>query len=259
MSPANKHITTMSRLISSVGYHSPRDVFVDFCEMAAVAVSNAVDLKQRAGREAQYLRLIGKYRDKDKLIFRSLLGELELALEAAPGDILGRLFMELGGSNADAGQFFTPESISQVLTDLTLSEPAELLQVIERKGFITVSEPACGSGAMIIAMALHLRELGINYQQHLHATLVDIDFRAVHMAYLQLSLLHVPAVVVHGNTLTLQEQSHWYTPAHVLGLFGQKLRRGFSLDSAQGRAYVGVESFELRRPGVKLNIAPAVA
>jgi hypothetical protein len=35
---------------------------------------------------------------------------------------------------------------------------------------------------------------GVNDQQHLHITAVDIDIRAVHMTYLQLSLLRVPAV-----------------------------------------------------------------
>ena len=46
------------------------------------------------------------------------------------------------------------------------------------------------------------------------------------MNFLQLSLLHVPAVVIHGNTLTLQAWSHWYTPAHILGEWQWKLGRG---------------------------------
>jgi len=37
------------------------------------------------------------------------------------------------------------------------------------------------------------------------------------MAYVQLSLLHVPAVVIHGDTLLLEEYGHWHTPAHMLG------------------------------------------
>jgi hypothetical protein len=50
---------------------------------------------------------------------------------------------------------------------------------------------------------------------------VVYPIRAVHMAYIQLSLLHVPAVVVHGNTLSLEEWGYWYTPAHILdGLDG---------------------------------------
>jgi hypothetical protein len=37
------------------------------------------------------------------------------------------------------------------------------------------------------------------------------------MAYIQLSLLHVPAVIIHGDTLSLEEYAHWHTPAHILG------------------------------------------
>jgi len=37
------------------------------------------------------------------------------------------------------------------------------------------------------------------------------------MCCLQLSLLHIPAVIIHGNTLLLQTWSHWYTPAYILG------------------------------------------
>jgi hypothetical protein len=37
------------------------------------------------------------------------------------------------------------------------------------------------------------------------------------MTYIQLTLLHVPAVVILGNTLALEEREHWYTPAHFIG------------------------------------------
>jgi hypothetical protein len=55
-------------------------------------------------------------------------------------------------------------------------------------------------------------------------TAVDVDEKAAHMAYIQLSLLGVPAIVIHGNTLSLQEWSHWYTPAHIFAGWSMKLR-----------------------------------
>jgi len=45
------------------------------------------------------------------------------------------------------------------------------------------------------------------------------------MCYLQLSLWHVPAVVVVGNTLAHEAREVFYTPAHYLGLWDSKLRR----------------------------------
>ena len=66
-------------------------------------------------------------------------------------------------------------------------------------------------------MADALMQAGLNYQGAMHATCIDIDPRCVHMTYLQLSLLHIPAIVLHGNSLSNQVWGRWYTPAHVLG------------------------------------------
>lgn len=44
------------------------------------------------------------------------------------------------------------------------------------------------------------------------------------MAYVQLSLLGIPAVVVHGNALSLDVWGVWYTPAHVFVGWGRRLR-----------------------------------
>lgn len=67
----------------------------------------------------------------------------------------------------------------------------------------------------------------------------DIDSRGVHMAYLQLSLLHIPAVVILGNTLLVEERERWHTPAHILGLWQQKLRRSYSLGSTMDERTAG--------------------
>ena len=44
------------------------------------------------------------------------------------------------------------------------------------------------------------------------------------MAYIHFSLLHIPAIVVHGNSLTLEEWDHWATPAHILGFWDHRLK-----------------------------------
>lgn len=82
---------------------------------------------------------------------------------------------------------------------------------------------------MIIALALEMQAAGINFQKCMHVVAQDLDQKAVHMAYVQLSLLHIPAVVIHGNTLTDETRSLWYTPAHILGGWG---RRSVRADSA---------------------------
>jgi len=71
-----------------------------------------------------------------------------------------------------------------------------------------------------------MRDEGINYQQQLHVTAIDIDATAVHMAYIQFTLLHIPAIVVHGNALAPDKQwSCWVTLAHVMGAWDRRLRQ----------------------------------
>lgn len=98
-------------------------------------------------------------------------------------------------------------------------------RIIAERGFITVNDPCTGGGAMLIAAAHALQDEGLNHSQQMHATAKDIDIKAVHMTYIQLSLLGVPAVVVHGNSLAVEQRSVWRTPAHVLGFWDNKLRR----------------------------------
>lgn len=59
----------------------------------------------------------------------------------------------------------------------------------------------------------------------MHVTAIDIDPVAAQMAYIQLSLLHIPAVIIQGNTLSMELRDQWVTPAHVLGNWGQRLNQ----------------------------------
>lgn len=213
----------LSKLISSASHrHDLWRVFSDFVEMAALSIANRVDLRQYEPREARYMQLINAYEHDERKLFPDMLGALVEALEEKRTDVLGEVFMELELGNKWAGQFFTPQCICDLMAAFTLVGAAEQL---ERQEFITIHEPACGGGAMLIGVVNHLHEQGIDYQNRIHVSAIDLDLKAVHMAYIQLSLLGVPAVVIHGNSLTLEERSHWYTPAHLLGFWDSKLRR----------------------------------
>lgn len=217
-------IREMARLVQQIAHrHRPGQVFSDFCELAASAISNAVDKSQAEKREERYMQLIGSYNESERSMFPQMLGLLVQALEARFDDCLGRLFMSMDLGNAQQGQFFTPYSVSQLMAGMTMTDAAS---VIERQGFIQMNEPAVGAGGMVIATAEALMNQKINYQQCMHVTAVDVDPTAVHMAYLQFSLLHIPAIVVHGNSLSLEEWGHWVTPAHVLGGWDRRLAMG---------------------------------
>ena len=217
------HRTNLIKLMQTNGYrHDSWQVFSDFVEMSAISISNAVDWAQRDSREARYMEIVGRYDKEEASRFAQMLAELVMELELAPGDVLGEVFMEMELGNKWHGQFFTPYSVCKMMAGLQVDD--RMKELVEARGFIRANEPACGGGAMMIALAESMKTAGLDYQQHLHVVAQDLDFKAVCMAYVQLSLLHIPAVIIHGNTLALEERSHWYTPAHIIGGWEMKLR-----------------------------------
>lgn len=202
-------------------------------EATAICLSNAVDYANRDARERRYLEIVGRY-DRDVVErFPKVLAEVVEALEAEPGDVLGAVYAELEQNSKDRGQFFTPYPICQLMAQVTLGSRESAAEIIQRNGFIRTMEPACGSGAMVIALAEAMRAEDINYQRHLHVTAVDIDLRAIHMAYIQFTLMHIPAILIHGNSLSLETHDRWYTPAHILGGWSAKLARCHAEDAAR--------------------------
>jgi N-6 DNA Methylase len=219
--------------------HNPYKVFTDFVEISAIALSNGLDRAQFQKREKRYLDIVKGYTREELNDFCRMFAELVLCYEqrvtalgaaglkpdgfADVGDVLGSIFSLLEIGNDRLGQFFTPYSISAMMARMILSED-ELREKTLSNGFVTVLEPACGAGGMVIAVAEMVHKLGFNYQKQMHAWCVDKDPCCVHMAYLQLSLLGIPATVVHGNSLTNETWDTWYTPIHIVGGWNYRLR-----------------------------------
>jgi hypothetical protein len=215
---------SIAKLVTDLHRHSTWQVFGDFVEMSAISISNAIDAQQREKREARYMEIVKRYERRELDLFPQMLARLVDELEAKPEDVLGRVFHELELHNKYTGQFFTPYPLCQMMAKMQTCD-GHAQAIVEKRGFITAAEPACGSGAMVIALAEALREEGINYQRYLHVTATDVSAPCIHMAYLQLSLLHIPARIIHGNSLSLEEFARWYTPAHIIGGWDTKLRR----------------------------------
>jgi hypothetical protein len=209
--------------------HQLWQVWSDFVELSAIAISNSADLGQRDRREARYLEIIKRYKPEPAARFGQALGALVVALDHEPSDVLGSTFMELELGSKWAGQFFTPFALCRAMAQLQVDE--DLKEKVARQGFVTANDPAVGAGATLIAFAMALLEAGINYQRHLHVTAQDIDERAAHMAYVQLSLLGIPGIVVVGDTLRMESRAVWFTPAHILGGWSRRLRGGVDVVS----------------------------
>jgi len=229
--PVLDHERELIKLLETLAYrHDKWRVFADFCEMAACALSNKVDAAQYEKRETRYMQIKSNYTEEEARQFPLAFAHLIEAHEADMSDVLGRVYHALELHNQWAGQYFTPDAICRMTAMMTVGNADDIKERIARRGFITAMEPAVGSGAMMLALARAMYEAGVNYQQHLHVTAQDIDAKCVHMAYIQFTLWHIPAIVVLGDTLALTEREHWYTLAHVAGGWEQKLKTARMLD-----------------------------
>src|SRR5919202_3922819 len=217
------YLATLEHAIRQLSYSQHLfTTFRHFVEMSAIAFSNVADPINKDAREAQYLAIVKQYKPEAVQKFPELLGMLVACLEQESTDVLGVLYHRLELHNEQSGQFFTPYPICLAMAKMLVHDAKHL---VEEQEFIRAHEPCVGSGAMVIALAQALREEGINYQQYLHVTAIDLDILAVHMAYVHCTLLHIPAIIVHGDILRAQTYSVWRTFAHVMGLWDAKLAR----------------------------------
>ena len=188
-----------------------------FC-CGALAISNLADFTQYTEREEQYKQIMKNYSEKERVamvdIFGKIFGLLSSVVydDGAFSDYLGEIFMQCNMGNKHAGQFFTPYHVSKMCAKIAIGTPNKADGKI-----LTLCEPCCGSGGMVLAaMDVLKNDFGINYARDCFVDCSDIDLRCVHMAYLQLSLAGVPAIVKHQDTLTGKLYSVWKTPALVL-------------------------------------------
>lgn len=217
------------KLIHEVSYsRHVWDVFADFVEFAALATHQipylSGDLKSSeasARIEGEYRERMQRLRNPDKEIKRysHLMGIMTAALSTEVHDFLGGAFEELGLSNSKAGQFFTPFPVCRFMAAISAGDVKVTLdkKVAEGKPpIVTVQDPACGAGGMLIAFALEVLQQGVDPRANIFFSAVDIDRRCFNMAYSQLGLLSLIADVHWGNTLSMEMWEHRETPQRAL-------------------------------------------
>ena len=115
-------------------------------------------------------------------------------------DTLGRIYEEEAITNNYAGQFFTPEHLCSMMAKMMI-EPTE--------DEITICDPACGSGRFFI----HAQPLAPKAR----FTGIDRDRTCVHMTALNMLVRNADAVIVHGNTLSMESFGGYLTRRTPLG------------------------------------------
>lgn len=168
-----------------------------------------------------------EYKDDD---VGCIFDMIEKAYEDNPDqDFLGAAYMELGLGNHWTGQFFTPYNVSKMMAQMTLGT-----SIPEEKDFISVCDPCCGAGAMLIAAANTFPD----YKERVLFCGQDIDRITGLMCYIQLSMLGCAGYVCIANSLTnpiqgitdllpveKEGQEYWYTPAFKAGIWADRIRK----------------------------------
>lgn len=213
-------IETFNKLVSE--RNRPWDIWKDFILMSACAISNAVDKSHYDEREERYLKTIAKYTKEEQNLFPQLLAEMMVALDKNPEqDFLGEVYMRLKLGSDALKQIFTPYHICQFMASATMND---LVEQVEKDGYVTINDDCCGGGATLIAAANEARKelakVHLNFQNHVLFYAQDIEETVALMCYLQLSLLGVAGVVKVGNSLTNpikngdSLETYWFTPIY---------------------------------------------
>lgn len=209
MNPAVKDVV---RLINAIDQSKHRSaVFLDFCELAYCALAKKASPfeEQREALEAQYMEVVGRYRNKDDVrkmpeIMGITLGEIG----KGGCDFLGQVAAELGTLDSKLGQFFTPYEVSRLMAEINL---ADVDQMIEQQGYITISEPAAGAGGMLMAVADLIENKGHNLETSVWIEAVELSRSTYHMCYIQCAARGLAGKVICGNSLTLEVFTSAYT------------------------------------------------
>jgi hypothetical protein len=203
------------KVFNDLARHRERhDVLADFLEMAFCAIRKKTlpPGSDADAIEARYMAVVGRNTKEDVRAMPELLGITALAMQEGGCDFLGQIVVELELPNQHMGQFFTPYDVSRMMAEMTFDTVDE---IIAEQGFVTVQEPACGAGGMIIAAADVLAARGFDIGCQLYMDATDISPMCFRMSYLQASLRGIPAIIRRGNTLSREMFEQAVTPAFL--------------------------------------------
>lgn len=202
--------------ITSFNGQNPWMIFGDFISMTAFSFAAGV----RGERSKEYEAIAEKYTKQQNDTMGEMLGCLTLSAEDYQQqgryvDICGHIYHLIDMQNSRTGQFFTPQHLADMTAAISLSEEW-LSQSVEKLGMIYMQEPAAGGGAMILATATRMQQLGYDPRKYLYVEASDIDKNCVCMVYTQLMLYGIPAKVIHKDTLSRDRPwSEWLTIGYI--------------------------------------------
>lgn len=199
--PEYKEIVKMFNDLT--GSRSLWQVFNDCINMFAISIQNRFSYGRKFEKsEKEYQHISSNYNENELIqVSRIFAKIIDMAEENPYRDLLGDLYMQLDMGSDALGQFFTPYNISYAMAQCCI-DIDEVKSIIEKKGYVTVNEPAVGGGANIIAFCEYLHKNNINYQNQCIIVCQDLSRLTAMMCYIVLSLIGCSAVIKRGDTLS---------------------------------------------------------
>lgn len=185
-------------------------VWADLMAAIACSISNVADRSPEhyESREKEYAQCIERLGSVE--IPAKMLAIIVEALERNPEqDFLGEMYMQLNLGNHWKGQFFTPYCVCKMMSEITCED---VDSHIEKQGYLSICDPACGAGATLIAAANTMKKCKHNFQNHVVFVAQDIDRITGMMCYIQLSLLGCAGYVCIADTITNPLTGHVLFP-----------------------------------------------
>lgn len=210
--------------------HGWRQVFNDYVSLIRLTLSaddsqlpSSQSAQSRGDIEQQYATIAARYSDNTdgngphpeaqqppEAFAASFAELLQLTIETG-GDVLGDAYHIVQANIEHNGEYFTPENVSRAMTEMTAPTVDKSVEEPVR-----VSDPACGSGRLLLDAARAHTNAGMN----VHCYGVDNDALCAEMAAINLALANTPAEIIHGDSLSLDVHTVYRVhPNNELGGF----------------------------------------
>lgn len=108
-------------------------------------------------------------------------------LENPEQDFLGTVYHNLGLSKSQAGQFFTPYNVGQMMARINMPDSL----VLDKSRILRVNDPCCGAGCLLLAgynvMREQLESTDPDWDKYVLFVAQDIDPLVCKMCYMAAS------------------------------------------------------------------------
>ena len=193
-------IVSMLNQIQQRG-HSAYTIFEDWVDLMLYALQR---------RDDPYLEIIDDYsepRDMDHPrgertidLFANAFGQLQKQMSETSADVLGAVYEEYGMSSDNFGQHFTPHNVCEMLVEITHTVDDQPRDDDTQQA---VTDPACGSGRMLLCAGRRLPEAVFVGQ--------DKDPLCAKITALNLCFFNLDGYAILGDSLKCEYRRVWQT------------------------------------------------